>query len=71
MLRGNVTQRGGVNAARQQFERLTGRTPRGASDQVKLPNGTTVKFREAGSGGAKVEVNDPVSGTYQKTTFRE
>ncbi len=70
ILRGNVTQRGGVAAARQQFERLTGRPPRGTVDQAKLPDGTTVRFREFGSGGAKVEINDSRVGTYQKTTFR-
>lgn len=72
LLRGNVTQTGGVSAARAQFERLTGRAPVGATDSAKLADGTVVKFRAVGrSGGAKVEINDPRNGTYQKTTFND
>lgn len=72
LLRGNVTQSGGVSAARAQFERLTGRPPVGAADSAKLADGTVVKFRAVGrSGGAKVEINDPRNGTYQKTTFND
>jgi RHS repeat-associated protein len=71
VLRGHVTEKGGVSAARQHFERVTGRPPRGDSDMAKLPDGTFVRFRSSGSGGAKVEINDRNSGTYQKTTFRD
>jgi hypothetical protein len=71
VLPGNVTEGGGVEAARAQFERLTGRPPKGGEDIQRLPDGSTVKFRESGESGAKVELNDPNNLTYQKTTFRE
>jgi RHS repeat-associated protein len=69
---GKVTASGGIKAAREQFQRLTGRLPKGPMDTVVLKDKTVVTFREVGgSGHPKVEVTDIVNKTYQKTTFRD
>ncbi|HCI45356.1 MAG TPA: hypothetical protein DE315_07510 [Candidatus Omnitrophica bacterium] len=70
--RGNTVLKGGDQAARDVFKKLTGRQPKSSFERVVLPNNTEVVFRATSkSGPPKVEIVDPTQKFLEKISFKE
>ncbi len=70
--RGNTVLKGGDQAARDVFKKLTGNQPKSSFDRVVLPDNKEVVFRATSkSGPPKIEIVDPTQKFLEKISFKE